>query len=42
MGGDNDDNGKFHYNSGDGEAYGPSFTTGDIIGYCFNFINNTV
>ena len=36
------DDGKFFYRSGSGKPYGPSFTTGDTIGCCFNFINNMV
>lgn len=27
--------------AGHGQTYGPTFTTGDIIGCCVNFINNT-
>ena len=39
----------YHGNNGDifchsrsGKPYGPLFTTGDIVGCCLNFINNTV
>ena len=35
------DNGNFFYPSRY-ESYGPSFTTGDTIGCCFNSINNMV
>lgn len=27
--------------SGHGQSYGPTFTTGDVIGCCINFVNNT-
>lgn len=27
--------------SGQGQAYGPTFTTGDVIGCCLNMIDNT-
>ncbi|KAF0541742.1 SPRY-domain-containing protein [Gigaspora margarita] len=34
--------GKFFCCSGYGDPYGPSFSTGDTIGCCLNFKNNTV
>ena len=34
--------GKFYGRILGGEPYGPIFTTGDTIGCCLNFINNTV
>ena len=34
--------GNFYCGSGSGKPYGPVFATGDIIGCCLNFINNTV
>ena len=36
------DDGKFFHCSGSGVPYGPLFTTGDTIGCCLNFMNNTV
>ena len=36
------DDGRIFYNTGSGELYGPLFTTGDTIGCCLNFTNNTV
>ena len=42
------DNGNFLYPSSeyyileDDDSYGPSFTTGDTIGCCFNYINNMI
>ena len=35
------DDGHLHC-SGSGKPYGPSFTTGDTIGCCLNYMNNTV
>ncbi|RIB10102.1 concanavalin A-like lectin/glucanase domain-containing protein [Gigaspora rosea] len=35
-------NGKFYCCSTNGSPYGPSFSTGDTIGCCLNFKNNTV
>ena len=35
------DDGRF-FNCSGYESYGPLFTTGDTIGCCLNFINNTV
>ncbi len=37
-----DNDGKLFCCSETGEPYGPIFTTGDTIGCCLNFINNTV
>lgn len=34
------DDGNSFSSSGHGQAYGPTFTTGDIIGCCVNFVNN--
>ncbi|RIB21498.1 concanavalin A-like lectin/glucanase domain-containing protein [Gigaspora rosea] len=34
--------GKLYYFSGIGNPYGPLFSTGDTIGCCLNFTNNTV
>ncbi|RIB20747.1 concanavalin A-like lectin/glucanase domain-containing protein [Gigaspora rosea] len=36
------DNGNFYCCSGKGNPYGPLFSTGDTIGCCLNFKNNTV
>ena len=42
------DNGKFFYpsirnkTSKHGDSYGPSFTTGDTIGCCINFLSNMI
>ena len=36
------DNGNFFDSSKYGKLYGPSFTTGDTIGCCFNYINNMI
>ncbi|XP_017006066.2 ran-binding proteins 9/10 homolog isoform X2 [Drosophila takahashii] len=35
------DDGNSFSSSGNGQTYGPTFTTGDVIGCCVNFINNT-
>uniref|UniRef100_A0A1I8P9R2 Ran-binding proteins 9/10 homolog n=1 Tax=Stomoxys calcitrans TaxID=35570 RepID=A0A1I8P9R2_STOCA len=35
------DDGNSFSSSGHGQSYGPTFTTGDIIGCCVNFVNNT-
>ncbi|XP_077579698.1 ran-binding protein 9 isoform X1 [Stigmatopora nigra] len=35
------DDGHSFCSSGTGEPYGPTFTTGDVIGCCVNLINNT-
>ncbi|RKP20301.1 SPRY-domain-containing protein, partial [Rozella allomycis CSF55] len=35
------DDGNIFYSSGTGKAYGPNFTTGDVVGCGINFINNT-
>eukprot|EP00741_Cyanophora_paradoxa_P021193 tig00000237_g20454.t1 len=36
------DDGNSFRGSGTGTAYGPTFTTGDIIGTCVNFLSNTI
>ncbi|RIB30700.1 concanavalin A-like lectin/glucanase domain-containing protein, partial [Gigaspora rosea] len=36
------DDGNLFYCSGNGNPYGPLFSTGDTIGCCLNFTNNTV
>ena len=36
------DDGKFYHNSKYCKQYGPKFTTGDTIGCCLNFLNNTI
>ncbi|RIB09568.1 concanavalin A-like lectin/glucanase domain-containing protein, partial [Gigaspora rosea] len=36
------DDGKLYCSSGSGNPYGPLFSTGDTIGCCLNFTNNTV
>ncbi|KAF0496902.1 SPRY-domain-containing protein [Gigaspora margarita] len=36
------DDGKLFFHSGRGKPYGPLFSTGDTIGCCLNFKNNTV
>ncbi|CAG8579980.1 4221_t:CDS:2, partial [Paraglomus occultum] len=36
-----DDGRKFHASRNEGEAYGPPFTTGDVIGCGINFLNGT-
>ncbi|XP_070134422.1 ran-binding proteins 9/10 homolog [Drosophila bipectinata] len=35
------DDGNSFSSSGNGQTYGPTFTTGDVIGCCVNFVNNT-
>lgn len=35
------DDGHSFCSSGTGQPYGPTFTTGDVIGCCVNLINNT-
>ncbi|XP_037946587.1 ran-binding proteins 9/10 homolog isoform X2 [Teleopsis dalmanni] len=35
------DDGNSFSSSGSGQSYGPTFTTGDVIGCCVNFVNNT-
>lgn len=35
------DDGYSFCSSGTGQPYGPTFTTGDVIGCCVNLINNT-
>ncbi|KAI8127648.1 Ran-binding proteins 9/10 like protein [Lucilia cuprina] len=35
------DDGNSFSSSGHGQSYGPTFTTGDIIGCCVNFVDNT-
>ncbi len=35
------DDGHSFCSSGTGQPYGPTFTTGDIIGCCINLIDNT-
>ncbi|XP_067632319.1 ran-binding protein 9 isoform X2 [Eurosta solidaginis] len=35
------DDGNSFSSSGNGQSYGPTFTTGDIIGCCVNFVDNT-
>ncbi|XP_065370292.1 ran-binding proteins 9/10 homolog isoform X2 [Calliphora vicina] len=35
------DDGNSFSSSGHGQSYGPTFTTGDVIGCCVNFVNNT-
>uniref|UniRef100_A0A6P4FAH3 Ran-binding proteins 9/10 homolog isoform X1 n=1 Tax=Drosophila rhopaloa TaxID=1041015 RepID=A0A6P4FAH3_DRORH len=35
------DDGNSFSSSGNGQNYGPTFTTGDVIGCCVNFVNNT-
>lgn len=35
------DDGHSFCSSGNGKAYGPTFTTGDVIGCGFNLIDNT-
>ena len=35
------DDGNSFCSSGTGQLYGPTFTTGDVIGCCVNLIDNT-
>ena len=35
------DDGHSFCSSGTGQPYGPTFTTGDVIGCCINLIDNT-
>ncbi|KAH8384175.1 hypothetical protein KR200_007153 [Drosophila serrata] len=35
------DDGNSFSSSGNGQTYGPTFTTGDVIGCCVNFVNNS-
>lgn len=35
------DDGNSFCSSGTGQPYGPTFTTGDVIGCCVNLIENT-
>ena len=35
------DDGHSFCSSGTGKPYGPTFTTGDVIGCCINLIDNT-
>lgn len=36
------DDGCAFQSSGTGSAYGPTFSTGDVIGCCWNMMDNTV
>lgn len=36
------DDGKLYIGNGQGSAYGNTFTTGDVIGCCINFIENNL
>ncbi|GAM23411.1 hypothetical protein SAMD00019534_065860 [Acytostelium subglobosum LB1] len=36
------DDGNLFKGAGAGKAYGPTYTTNDIVGCCVNFINNTI